>query len=263
MELMSQNLTGKVAIVTGSSRGIGAAAALRLAQHGADIAINYFSSAQAAESVADQARSLGVKAITVKADVSQEEDIKALFTKVIEELGRVDIVLSNSGIEHFGAVPDVTGQQIDHVFSVNVKAQFLVAQQSHKYMANDGRLILMSSISAQKGVPEHAIYAASKAAIQGMVKCLAYDFGPRNITVNAIAPGGVKTDMYTEAAAKYIPGGESMTEEEIDTNLSKWSPLGRPGFPDDVSGVVALLASPEAQWLTGQTFHVSGGAQMA
>ncbi|CAI7587212.1 unnamed protein product [Penicillium crustosum] len=218
MERMSQNLTGKVALVTGSSRGIGAAAALRLAQHGADVAISYFSSAQAAERVADQVRSLGVKAITVKADVSQEEDIKALFTRVVGELGRVDIVLSNSGIEHFGAVLD--------------------------------------------GVPEHAIYAASKAAIQGMVKCLAYDFGSRNITVNAIAPGGVKTDMYTEAAAKYIPGGESMTEEEIDANLSKWSPLSRPGFPDDISGVVALLASPEALWLTGQTFHVSGGAQM-
>lgn len=95
-----------------------------------------------------------------------------------------------------------------------------------------------------------------------MVKCPACDFGPRNITVNAIAPGGVKTDMYTEAAAKYIPGGESMTEEEIDEGLSKWSPLGRPGFPDDISGVVALLASPESQWLTGQTFQISGGAQM-
>lgn len=96
-----------------------------------------------------------------------------------------------------------------------------------------------------------------------MVKRLAFDFGPRNITVNAIAPGGVKADMYKEAAAKYIPGSEAMSELEIDGILSKWSPLGRPGFPDDISGVVALLASSEAQWLTGQTLHVSGGAHMA
>ncbi|GLA67155.1 hypothetical protein AtubIFM54640_010132 [Aspergillus tubingensis] len=186
-----------------------------------------------------------------------------IFQKAIEELGQVDIVFSNSGVEHFGAIQDVAEQEIDHVFAVNVKAQFLVAQQAYKYMANDGRLILMSSISAHKGIPEHAVYAASKAAVQGMIKCLAYDFGPRNITVNAIAPGGVKTDMYKEVAAKYIPGGESMTEKDIDENLSKWSPLGRPGFPDDISGVVALLASSESQWLTGQTFQISGGAQMS
>lgn len=144
----------------------------------------------------------------------------------MDAFGRVDIVLSNSGIEHFRAVPDVTAQEIDNVFAVNVKAQFFVAQQSHKYMADGGRLILMSSISAQKVKTSYPIasktiiltilcigysrtcnYAASKAAIQGMVKCLAYDFGPRNITVNAIAPGGVKTDMYKEVAAKYISRG--------------------------------------------------------
>lgn len=106
------------------------------------------------------------------------------------------------------------------------------------------------------------MYAASKAAVQGMTKCLAVDFGPRNITVNCIAAGGVKTDMYTEMAAKYIPGGEKLTPEQIDEALSKWSPLGRPGMPDDVSGVAALIASPESQWLTGQTFQVSGGAYM-
>ncbi|KAJ5306173.1 hypothetical protein PENANT_c024G03691 [Penicillium antarcticum] len=257
-----QDLTGKVALVTGSSRGIGAATALRLAQRGASVAVNYFTSAQAAEDVAEHIRSCGVKAILVKADVSQEADIKLLFQTVVDELGRIDVVFSNSGIEHFGALPAVAGEEIDHVFAVNVKAQFFVAQQSHKHMADHGRLILMSSVSAQKGFPGHAIYAASKAAIQGMVRCLAFDFGSRNITVNAIAPGGVKTDMYKEAAAKYFPGGEDMTEAEIDDSVSKWSPLGRPGIPEDISGVVALLASADSQWLTGQTFQVSGGAYM-
>ena len=114
-----------------------------------------------------------------------------------------------------------------------------------------------------QGILRHAIYSASKAAIQGMVKSLAMDFGPRGITVNCIAPGGVKTDMYTEHAAKYFPGGEKMSLEDIDAALSNWSPLGRPGYPDDIAGFVSLLASPESQWMTGQTFHVSGGAYMA
>jgi len=114
-----------------------------------------------------------------------------------------------------------------------------------------------------QGVPHHSIYAASKAAILGMTKCLAVDFGARQITVNCIAAGGVKTDMYTEMAAKYIPGGENMSPEQIDECLSKWSPLGRPGFPEDVAGVASLIASKDSQWLTGQTFHVSGGAYMA
>ena len=114
-----------------------------------------------------------------------------------------------------------------------------------------------------QGVPRHAIYAASKAAVQGMTKCLAVDFGPRNITVNCIAAGGVKTDMYDEMAAKYVPGSENMTAQEIEAMISKWSPLGRVGVPEDVSGVAALIASPDSQWLTGQTFQVSGGAYMA
>lgn len=114
-----------------------------------------------------------------------------------------------------------------------------------------------------QGVPRHALYSASKAAITGMVKCLAHDFGSRKITVNCIAPGGIKSDMYTEAAKDYFPGGENLTAEEIDEKVSGMSPMGRPGFPDDIAGVVALLASPESQWMTGQTFHVNGGAHMA
>lgn len=103
----------------------------------------------------------------------------------------------------------------------------------------------------------------SKAAITGMIKCLAWDFGPRNITVNCIAPGGVKTDMWIEAAKDYIPGGESMSDEAIDAKIAGMSPSNRPGYPNDIAGVVGLLALPESQWLNGQTFHVSGGAHMA
>ncbi|KAF4538861.1 17-beta-hydroxysteroid dehydrogenase [Lasiodiplodia theobromae] len=259
----SKPLSGKVAIVTGSSRGIGAAILLKLASCGADVVVNYVSSQAPAESVAAKAREFGVKAICIRADVSKREEIAHLFDQAKKELGRVDVVMSNSGIEHFGDLETVKEEEIDRVLAVNVKAQFFVAQEAHKYLEDGGRLILISSISAVWGVPRHALYSASKAAITGMVKCLACDFGSRNITVNCIAPGGIKSDMYTEAAKEYFPGGDKMTVEEIDEKAASMSPMKRPGFPDDVAGVVALLAMPESQWMTGQTFHVGGGAHMA
>ncbi|KAF2090126.1 NAD(P)-binding protein [Saccharata proteae CBS 121410] len=259
---LPQTLAGKVALVTGSSRGIGKAILLRLAAHGANVVVNYVSSSSAAESVAKEARRMGVEAICVQADVSKQQDLANLFQKTKQEFGRLDIVMSNSGIEHFGKLEEVTEDEIDKVFGVNVKGQFMVAQQASKYLEDGGRLFLISSISAVMGIRDHALYAASKAAVQGMVKCLAWDFGSRQITVNAIAPGGVKTDMYAEVAAKYIPGGDKLTVDEIDAKLGQWSPLGRPGFPEDVAGIIAMLSGPEAQWITGQTIHASGGAHM-
>ncbi|KAJ5981250.1 hypothetical protein N7499_001737 [Penicillium canescens] len=260
--MSNKTLAGKVAIITGASRGIGAAISLKLAHQGANIALNYKSNANAAEQVAKEIRTLGVRAITLKADVSQQEEVKAMFEAAQKEFGRLDIVVSNSGIEHFADIADVKGEDIDAVFAVNVKGQFFVAQQAYKYMEDFGRVMLTSSISAVKGVPRHAVYAASKAAVQGMTKCLAVDFGSRNITVNCIAAGGVKTDMYTEMSAKYIPGGDKMSPQQIEELLSKWSPLGRVGEVEDVAGVAALIASPDSQWLTGQTWQVSGGSYM-
>ncbi|KAJ6070622.1 hypothetical protein PENARI_c002G08215 [Penicillium arizonense] len=260
--MSNKTLAGKVAIITGASRGIGAAISLKLAHQGANIALNYKSNANAAEEVAKEIRTLGVRAITLKADVSQQEEVKAMFEAAQKEFGRLDIVVSNSGIEHFADIADVKGEDIDAVFAVNVKGQFFVAQQAYKYMEDFGRVMLTSSISAVKGVPRHAVYAASKAAVQGMTKCLAVDFGSRNITVNCIAAGGVKTDMYTEMSAKYIPGGDKMSPQQIEELLSKWSPLGRVGEVEDVAGVAALIASPDSQWLTGQTWQVSGGSYM-
>ncbi|PQE23777.1 tetrahydroxynaphthalene reductase protein [Rutstroemia sp. NJR-2017a BBW] len=250
-------------LMTGSSRGIGAAIALRLASHGANLVINYVSNESATKDVVEQIEQLGTKAIAVRADVTRKSEVMAMFQEAKTEFGRIDIVMSNSGIEHFGEIPSVTEEDIDKVFNVNVKAQFFVAQAAYEYLEDGGRLMLISSISAVWGVPRHAIYASSKAAVQGMAKCLAVDFGKRGITVNVIAPGGVKTDMYEQVAKEYIPGGENLSIEEIDMHISKMSPLGRPGFTNDVAGVVAFIAGPDSQWLTGQTFHVSGGAHMA
>ncbi|KAI9733640.1 MAG: hypothetical protein M1834_003242 [Cirrosporium novae-zelandiae] len=262
MSTREQTFKSKVALITGSSRGIGAAIALRLAEHGSSVVINYASSAGTAETLVERIRGLGVRAIAVKANVAIRAEIKALFEAAQKEFGVIHFVISNSGIEHFGSLEETTEEEIDRIFAVNVKAQYFVAQEANKYLANNGRLILTSSISAQKGFPKHAIYSASKAAVQGMVRCLAWDLGSRGITVNCIAAGGIKTDMYAEASAKYLPGGDKMTIEEIDAVLSKWSPMNRPGLPDDVAGFISLLMSEESQWMTGQTFSVSGGALM-
>ncbi|KAI0554512.1 hypothetical protein F4679DRAFT_299066 [Xylaria curta] len=255
-------LAGKVALVTGSSRGIGAAIALRLAQDGADVVINYVSSASAAEEVAKKARDLGVRVAIIKADVSKADEIAALFAKAKEELGRIDIVMSNSGIEHFGSLEDVEQETFDRVYAVNVRGQFLVAQQTHKYIEEGGRLFLIGSVSANWGLKGHAVYASSKAAIQGMVKCLAWDFADKKVTVNVIAPGGVQTDMAAENAKHYVPGSDKMTPDEIVAKVGEGSPFNRMGLPSDIAGTVALLSSPEAGWITGQTINCNGGVFM-
>ncbi|KAK4173254.1 putative tetrahydroxynaphthalene reductase [Triangularia setosa] len=264
MDEFTGNLEGKVAIITGSSRGIGASIATTLAQHGAAVVIHYINSAFTAKSLAKQInKEYDVATYSIQADISKPEDVARLFEQTVKVMGAPDIVVSNAGIEHFSDLSTVTPEEIDHVFDVNVKGQFFVAQQAEKFMKERGRLILTSSVSAVMGVPRHAIYAASKAAVTGMTKCLAWDLGKKNITVNCIAAGGIKSDMYQRNAKEYMKDEKNLTMEELDARLSAWSPLGRVGMPDDIAGAVALLVSDEAGWITGQTLHVSGGAHMA
>ncbi|EPQ58012.1 tetrahydroxynaphthalene reductase [Gloeophyllum trabeum ATCC 11539] len=258
-----KNLQGKVALVTGSSRGLGREIALELASRGASVVINYAKSAGPAQDVVRQAESFGVKAVAVQADVSSPRDIENLFDKAVEAMGKIDIVMSNSGIEAFYKVEDVTPADFDRVFNINTRGQFFVAQQAWKHVTEGGRLILMSSISAQaKGVRNHALYAGSKAAVEAFARCLALDFGPKRITVNALAPGGVKSDMYRESAPKYIPGAENWSEEQVDAALAKLTPLNRVAVPADIAKVVAFLASDDGGWVNGQTLTLSGGAAM-
>lgn len=171
--------------------------------------INYVRSKGPAEAVAEKARAYGVQAECIQADVTKPEEIERLFTVAVEKMGRLDVVFSNAGVESWARPDQYTKDEMDNVFGTKVNGQLFVAQQAYKHLRDEGRLILMSSVPAQKGIPAHAIYAASKAAIQGAVRCLAWDFGPRKITVNCVASGGVKTAMYTEAAAKYILGGRT------------------------------------------------------
>lgn len=258
-----QTLAGKVALVTGSGRGMGRQNALEFARRGADIVVNYANSAGPAEEVVKEIKALGRRAIALKADVSKVEEIVDLFEEAIKAFGKLDIVMSNSGLEHFGNVLDVTSEDYDRIFNVNTRGQYFVAQQAYKHLAPGGRLILISSISATaKGIHNHAVYAGSKAAVEAFARSFATDFGDKKITVNAIAPGGIKTDMYLDAARQYIPGAENWSDEQLDAATAKLSPLGRIGVPDDVAQVVSFLASDEAGWINGQTITIGGGAAM-
>jgi len=255
-------LAGKVALVTGSGKGIGRGIALELARRGASLIINYSKSADAAAAVVGEIQKLGSKAIALRADVSQPGEIAALFeTGVAHFNGRLDIVVSNAGTEVWKDERDVTADDFDYIFSVNCRGQFFVAQQGMKYLGRGGRIVLMSSIAATgSAVANHALYAGSKAAVEGFARSFAIDCGPLGITVNAIAPGGIKTEMFDENAWHYAPGGSpDMPLEAIDRGIAKACPLQRVGQPSDVGRAVSLLVSPESEWINGQVIRLSGG----
>ena len=170
----STRLDGKVALVTGSGRGMGRQNALELASRGAHLVINYSHAEEPAHHVVEEIEKLGSKAISIKADVSHPEETAAMFEKAVQHYGHLDIVISNSGVESFGHISEITPQEFDRVFSVNTRGQLFVAQQAYKHLTNYGRLIMLSSISASaKGVPKHAIYSGSKCAVEAFVRCLA------------------------------------------------------------------------------------------
>jgi 3-oxoacyl-[acyl-carrier protein] reductase len=192
-----QTLAGKVALITGSGRGIGRGMALELASRGASVVINYAKSAEKAQGVVKEIVKLGSKAVAIQADVSKPEEIFSLFEQAVSHFGHLDIVISNSGTEVWSKEEDVTPADFDYIFNINCRGQFFVAQQGLKYLTRGGRIILMSSVAAtMSGIPNHALYAGSKAAVEGFTRSFAVDCGEKGITVNAIAPGGVKTDMF-------------------------------------------------------------------
>lgn len=201
----SASLHGKVALVTGGSRGIGRGVALELGKRGASVVVNYANSKAGADEVVKliESNGTGAKAISIQADVSKKSEIERLFEETKKHFGRVDIVMSNSGTESWDKTEEITEEKYDHVFNLNTRAQFFVGQAAWKYLEDNGRLILMSSIAAGLlGVRDHVLYNASKMAVIGMIKAFATDFGVRGITVNGVAPGGIKSDMFTQNACE-------------------------------------------------------------
>ncbi len=248
-------LANKVALVTGSGKGIGRGIALELARRGANLIINYSKSAAAAVGVVQEIQKLGSKAIALRADVSQPTEIGELFRQGVAHFdGRLDIVVSNSGTEVWKDEQEVTVEDFDYIFNINCRGQFFVAQQGMKYLGRGGRIILMSSIAATaSAVPNHALYSGSKAAVEGFARSFAIDCGPMGITVNSIAPGGIKTEMFDENAWHYGPGGSpDMPLEAIDAGIAKACPLRRVGQPSDIGRAVSLLVSPESEWINGE-----------
>lgn len=256
-ELQMKKLEGKVAIITGSSRGIGKEIAMRLVHEGAKVVINYSRSPEKAEEVVNQIQQQGGEAIAIQADVSQVDQIQQLVTKAVEKYGQLNILVSNAGIEYFGKLEEITLQDFERVFSVNVAGQLFAVQAAARYLPSGGRIVLTSSVSAKIAVFYHTLYAASKAAVSAMVLNLAPELGERGITINAIAPGGTATDMAKENAKLYTP--PSLQNVSPDALLKSQTSLQRLAKPEEIAAAVAFLVSDDASYISGSTLAVDGG----
>jgi 3-oxoacyl-[acyl-carrier protein] reductase len=246
------DLTGKVALVTGGSRGIGRATSLALAKRGAQVVINYVSNEGAAREVAEEIQKAGGKAEIVQFDVASSEAAEKAIAEVAKRLGRLDVLVCSAGISIDGLLLRLKDEDFDRILSVNVKGAVACARAATKVMmrAKVGRVIFLSSIVGEMGNAGQTAYAASKAALLGVTKSMARELASRNITVNAITPGFIDTDMTG-----------ALTEDQkaaINANI----PLGRTGKPDEIAAAVVYLASDEAAYITGQTLRVNGGMYM-
>lgn len=242
---------------------MGRETALELARRGADVVVNYANSSVAADELVKEIKSLGRDAIAVKANVANVQETIDMFAAAKKKFGKIDIVVSNSGVVSFGHLKDVTEEEFDRVFSINTRGQFFVAREAYKNLEVGGRIILMGSITGQaKGVPKHTVYSGSKGAIETFVRCMAIDCGDKRITVNAVAPGGIKTDMYHAVCREYIPNGENLSDDQVDEYAATWSPMNRVGQPIDVARVTAFLASQDGEWINGKILGIDGAACM-
>ncbi len=250
-------LNERIAVVTGASRGIGKAIATRLASEGATVAINYRQNAEPAEALVFELNSKGFKAQAFRADVSNPTECRTLMDEVKMTFGRIDILVSNAGIEHFGKLEEITKQDFDRVFSTNVAGQLFVTQAAARYLPSGGRIVLTSSVSAKISVFNHTLYAASKAAVSAMVLNLAPELGELGITINAIAPGGTATDMAKENGQMYThPSLKDVSPEALRKSKTA---LQRLAQPEEIAAAVTFLVSDDASYITGSTLAVDGG----
>jgi 3-oxoacyl-[acyl-carrier protein] reductase len=238
----------RIAIVTGASRGIGRAVAKRLAQDGFTVVVNYLSNAGEAEEVVTEIKGIGGEAIAIKADVANQTDVEQLFEQTMKQFGSVDVVVHNSGIMTLSPIGKSDVQLFDKVMSTNLRGAFLVLAQAAQHLTGGGRIIAFSSSALAKSFPSYGPYIASKAGVEGLVHVLANELRGRNITVNAIAPGPVATELFLK--------GKS--EEQI-SEISKMAPLERIGQPADIANVVSFLAGPDGAWVNSQVLRANGG----
>ena len=247
----SKKLTGKVAVVTGASKGIGAAIAKHLAAEGAQVVVNYASSKSGASNVVNEITKTGGKAIAVQGDLSNKGDIDRLFLEAKKTFNRLDILVNNAGIYEFAPLENVTEEHFHKQFNLNVLGVILASQAAAKLFGPEGGSIInISSIVSTMPVPNAAVYSGTKGAVDAITRSLAAELGPRKIRVNAINPGMVETEGFHAAG---IAGSEMQKGVEAQT------PLGRIGQPNDIATAAVFLASTDSAWITGQTLVIGGG----
>lgn len=237
-----------VAIVTGASRGIGAAIALRLAKDGLAVVVNYAGSAAEAENVVRQIEKAGGKAVTAQADVSKPEDVRRMFQSTETTFGGIDVLVNNAGIMIQAPITDFDDAEFDRVVSINLKGSFNAMREAGKRLRNGGRIINFSTSVVGLKLETYGIYTATKAAVEAMTGIMAKEMRGRSITVNAVAPGPTATDLFLD--------GKS---DELIDRLAKMNPMERLGTPADIANVVSFLAGPDGAWVNGQTIRANGG----
>ena len=244
-------LNGKVAVVTGASKGIGAGIAKRLAAEGAAVVVNYASSKSDADRVVDEIAKRGGKAIALQADVAKKKDIERLFAETKKAFGKIDILVNNAGVYQFAPLEEATEDEFHREFNINVLGLILATQEAVKqFGAEGGSVINIGSTVSVLHPPTAVIYTATKSAVDAITRVLAKELAPKKVRVNSINPGGVETE-----------GSRALgfTGSDFEKQLIAQTPLGRIGQPDDVAPAVAFLASSDAAWITGEIIFVSGG----
>ncbi|MCI0534223.1 MAG: glucose 1-dehydrogenase [Verrucomicrobiales bacterium] len=249
--MYTKKLSGKVAVVTGASKGIGAAIAKHLATEGAAVVVNYASSKSGADNVVRDITGNGGKGISIQADLSNKADIERLFAETKKAFGTIDILVNNAGIYGFAPLESITEEYFHKQFNLNVLGPILASQAAVKLFGpTGGSIINISSFVSTLGFPNMAVYSGTKGAVDALTRSLAKELGPRKIRVNAINPGMVETEGTHSAG---------IAESEMRKQLEALTPLGRIGQPQDIAAAAVFLASSDSSWITGETFVISGG----
>ncbi|TCT01718.1 SDR family oxidoreductase [Aquabacter spiritensis] len=238
----------KVALITGSSRGIGAGVAERLASDGFKVVVNYARGAAPARQIADRIAAAGGEAITVQADVADPGAVATMFDAAEQSFGGIDVVVNNAGVMRLAPIVEFADDAFDQTIAINLKGTFNVAREGCKRLRAGGRIINLSTSVIGMRLPTYGIYIATKAAVEGLTQVLAQEMRGRNITVNAVAPGPTATDLFLENKSP-----------ELIERMAKMTPIERLGQPEDIAHVVAFLAGPEGAWINGQTLRANGG----
>ena len=246
--MTTTNNQSKVALVTGASRGIGAAVARRLAHDGFSVVINYASSSSEADALVAELKAAGAQAIAVKADVARADEVRRMFETSEQQLGKVDVLVNNAGVLKTVPLADTSDALFDQTININLRGTFNTLREAAARLNDGGRIVNFSSTTLALNMPGYAVYNATKAAVEAFTHVFAKELRGRNITVNAVAPGPIATSLFLDGK----------TEEQIQT-FAKRPPLQRLGQPDDIASVVSFLAGPDSGWVNGQILRANGG----